>query len=231
MSDPKLIVAHGGAEVCKYRNVMEALEAALAHGADMFEFDVRRAADGTLVVHHDGAIGSRLLSMCAYGEAASAAAALGYRLPRVTDVIDAARGRVKLDVELKEAGYEDAVMRLLVDCGVTLEDVIVTSFEQQTIDAARAALRGVRTGLLVYDVSGATALELFHRSGASVLGPDYQILDEVTLSRARTEGVPLLPWTVNNPRDVDRFIRSPAVIGVITDVVSEAVRIRQTARL
>jgi glycerophosphoryl diester phosphodiesterase len=64
MSDPKLIVAHGGAEVCKYRNVMEALEAALAHGADMFEFDVRRAADGTLVVHHDGAIGSRLLSTC-----------------------------------------------------------------------------------------------------------------------------------------------------------------------
>ena len=56
-----LVVAHGGDAALGYRNVLEALEEAIASGADMFEFDVRRTADDRLVVHHDDCIGTRRL--------------------------------------------------------------------------------------------------------------------------------------------------------------------------
>ena len=222
-----LIVVHGGAAAHQYRNVLQALDVALTVGADMFEFDVRMAADGTLVVHHDADIGAGVLRTLPYDEAAGLASSLGYRLPRVVDVLDKAWGRLRLDVELKESGYEDAVVRLLMDGRFSARDFVVTSFERRALDAIHGAHPAVRTGLLVYDVDGPTALEMFHEAGAAFLGPDHQILDDDTLQRAQAAGIPLMPWTVNDPGELRRLLHAPAVTGVITDLPVEAMRIRE----
>ena len=50
------VIVHGGTEARKYRNVLDALETALALEADYFEFDVRISSDVVLLVHHDDAI-------------------------------------------------------------------------------------------------------------------------------------------------------------------------------
>src|SRR4051794_15704562 len=100
----KIIVAHGGSAARSYRDVLEALPAALAAGADMFEFDVRRTADGTLIVHHDDAIGDRLLVTMEYAHAEDEATHHGYRVPKLDEILETARGRLQLDVELKEIG-------------------------------------------------------------------------------------------------------------------------------
>jgi glycerophosphoryl diester phosphodiesterase len=223
----KLIVVHGGAAAHQYRNVMQALDDALRVGADMFEFDVRMAADGTLVVHHDAEIGAGVLRTLPYHEAAVLASSLSYHLPRVIDVLEKACGRLRLDVELKEGGYEDTVVRLLMDYRFSPRDFVVTSFEQPALDAIHNAHPAVRTGLLVYDVNPSTAFEMFYGSGAAFLGPDHQILDDATLRQALAGEIPLMPWTVNDPSNTRRLLRAPAVIGMITDHAAEAIRIRQ----
>ena len=48
-----LVLAHRGASRAAAENTPEAFRLALALGADGVELDVRRAADGALVVHHD----------------------------------------------------------------------------------------------------------------------------------------------------------------------------------
>lgn len=221
-----LVVAHGGAAARHYRNVLEALGTALACGADMFEFDVRRTGDGALVVHHDPDIEGVLLSAMTADEAVARAAGLGYPLPRVADVLRRARGRLRLDVELKEAGDEVAVLRLLRDDGWTTERFVVTSFEPRALAAVRDEQPEVRTGLLVWDVPGMAALDAFASSAAAFLAPDHQMLDAAVLSRAARAGIALLPWTVNDPGRMRELIASPAVAGIITDDPVSALRVR-----
>src|SRR5690349_16108163 len=53
----KWIIAHRGAHSKQVpENTLSAFEEAIKLGVDMVEFDVRRLADATLVIHHDAEI-------------------------------------------------------------------------------------------------------------------------------------------------------------------------------
>ena len=222
----KLIVAHAGGRSQAPPNTLDAFAHAIALGADMIEFDVRQTSDRELVVHHDDAIGNRLLARMEFAECARCAAAAGYRLPRLGEVLDLAIGRVKLDIELKETGFEEAVLGSLIDRRFRPLDFVITSFEQPAVTRVKVASADVRVGLLVYDVTGLEALDRFRKSGADFLAPDYQLLDEATCRQAASLHVQLLPWTVNDPAVTRNLLREPAVIGVITDATATALEIR-----
>ena len=230
-----LVVRHGGDAAAAYRNVMEALEEAIASGADMFEFDVRRTADDGLVVHHDECIGELPLRDLTLRDAAAAAIAAGYALPTLDVVLDRARGALRLDVEVKEAGYELAIVHAVRDRGYADRDFVVTSFEASAIHVIRTSAPGVTTGLLVYDVTSDQALRMFVQSGAAFLGPDHAIVDTAMLQAAAAVRTPLVPWTVNDPDVLDRLMPAAAVTGVITDRPRLALetrwRLQSTGRL
>jgi glycerophosphoryl diester phosphodiesterase len=221
----KLIVAHRGGAPWR-ENTVEAFRHAIACGADMIEFDVRRTGDGELIVHHDEAIGDRALAEIDYTEALRRSAGLGYRVPLLSDLLELSRGRILLDVELKEGGYEESVLRLIFDRRFRVSEFAVTSFDLPALERVRQASPGVARGLLVYDVTGPEALERFHQSGTDFLGPDYNLLDETTLNEAAASFVPLLPWTVNDAAAIRTLLRAPAVAGVITDRTVDALQIR-----
>ena len=220
------VIVHGGAESRRYHNVLEALETALALQADLFEFDVRRTADGVLVVHHDEVVGAAALRDLSFEQARRAAADDQDELPRLERILARARGRIRLDVELKETGDEAAVLEMIRAHGFDHQRFVVTAFEQRALDAVHAADPEVVTGLLVYDVSGAEALELFRHSGTAFLGPDHAILDDATLRAAANTGVLLTPWTVNDSSAMRRLLQAEAVIGLITDDPASAIALR-----
>src|SRR6478736_4409350 len=55
-SSPPLVLAHRGARRVAPENTLDAFALAIAMGADGVELDVRRTADGALVLHHDPAV-------------------------------------------------------------------------------------------------------------------------------------------------------------------------------
>ena len=226
MPSRKLVVAHAGGTSSAPPNTLAAFETAIRLGADMIEFDVRRTADDELVLYHDEAIGDRPLATLTYAEALRLVSPRGHPIPRFVELLDAAHGRVLLDIEIKEAGYEAGLLSLVFDRGFGVADFVVTSFEAAALAQVRRVRPEVRIGLLAYDVTGQRALELFQESGADFLGPDCQILDEAVLREADTAAVPLLPWTVNDPAAIGRLLDAPAVMGVITDHTTDALRIR-----
>lgn len=223
-----LIVAHRGATTEAPANTIAAFDAAIALGADMIEFDVRRTADDELIVIHDDAIGDRLVAVLTYDEVIEANALAGVRVPRVSELLKRVRGRVRLDVELKEAGYEDRVLDLILRHGFPISEFVVTSFEARAIERVKNARPDVKAGLLVYDVTPRRAMEMFLESPADFLGPDCQIIDDWLLQEAAAARIGLLPWTVNDPVAIRRMLAEPAVIGVITDRTAEALAIRGT---
>ncbi len=197
-------------------NSLEAFERAIEAGADMLEFDVRRTRAGELIASHDPVV-----------ERGGA--------PRLSEVLALARGRVAIDVELKEDGYVEDVVHALRS-GFDLDAVVVTSFLDAVVAQVGRWLPAVRTGLLVgmdrpRNPVRTRASELFpvtraRRCGADYLAPELRLARLGVLRRAHAAGFPALVWTVNRDADIAAFLRDDRVAGVITDVAARALELR-----
>jgi glycerophosphoryl diester phosphodiesterase len=214
------VVAHRGAWGAAAQNTLEAFEAAIALGADMIEFDVRRTGDGRLVVCHDPILDGLPLDGVRGGALAGAEASP----PRLEEVLALARDRIAIDIELKERGWVSQVIPLLTRFG--LERCLLTSFHDDVVREAKRIAPTLATGLLVGTYRRVS--ELFpagraHRAGADVLVIQDRLVDAGVLRRA---GMPSLVWTVNDPRRIQRHLSDPRVAGVITDVPALALQVR-----
>src|ERR1700757_2576631 len=88
-------------------NTIGSFEKALQSGADGVEFDVRRCADGRIVVIHDETIdrttnGKGRVAALTYDELRKFDAGFGEPIPLLTDVLDRFGGRCVLNIELKD---------------------------------------------------------------------------------------------------------------------------------
>lgn len=224
----KLIVAHRGDTSAAHENTLDAFRAAIAHGASGIEFDVHVTADRVAVVHHDEDIAGRTIAAMSYSDLTKLR--VGYQVPTLSEVLDVTAGRLRLDVEIKAPGCEREVMAQLANTRVAFDDLFVTAFEAATLDRVRAIEPRVRTGWLVEKMSSVEALEAFRRSGAAFLAPHHAIVDEAMLREAERLQVPLLPWTVNDTSRMRALLRSPAVMGLITDRVVDGLAARRPLR-
>jgi len=230
LSSNGLIFAHRGGPRGPRENPIDAFRSAIAAGADGLELDVHSTRDGRLVVHHDDAIGGALIGAMTGNAARELAQAAGYELPELAEVIELARGRVRLDVELKAPGCERAVVKLFADNGLSAADVIVTSFNAQVVARVAEIDADVLTGWVVEQKSAADAIDTYFECGADVLVPRHDMVNGDFLKEAEREEVVLLPWTVNDPGSMRWLFKAPAVLGIITDRLTEAVRVRAEAR-
>ena len=203
-------------------NSLAAFGAAHAAGVEMVEIDVRRSADGRLVVVHDAAVAGLSVRRTSL---AALRAATGLELLELATVVDFAAGRLGLDVELKESGYEDDVLAALRPFRTGGAPLIVTSFFTRVLRRMRASEPGIDTGLLVRTAAGRLPRRLAS-SGARYLLPPASALRRGVLDAAARAGVPAIPWTVNAPDDLRRAFGHPAVAGVITDLPELALRTR-----
>jgi glycerophosphoryl diester phosphodiesterase len=206
-----VVCAHRGASAHLPDNSIEAFQAAIDAGADAIEADLRRTADGRLVLEHD--------PMPRYSPG----------LPLLADLVKMAHGQVRLDIELKEAGYEREVLEALHPQPPGL---LISSFLPSALSAVRELDRSVETALVIgrHDRRG----DLFARAdrcGADLLAPHISLLDDHLRAAAIERGRPLLVWTVNDPTTLSSLLADPAVGWVITDVPELALQLRQGRRV
>ena len=215
-----LVLAHRGASAVCRENTLEAFRRARALGADGVELDVRRTADGVLVVHHDATL--------ADGRALAAvpAAALPEEVPTLEAALETCAGMV-VDVEIKnlptEPGFDPTeataadVAALVTGCGLR-QQVVVASFTMATIDAARAADPEVATGWLTLAAyNQREALALVVERGHTALQPRHEAVTPELVDAAHGLGVAVHAWTVDDPERVV-WLASAGVDAVITNV-------------
>ncbi len=236
MSDPPLVIAHRGASAGMSDNTLEAFERAIEVSSDMIEFDVRRTADDQLITLHDAELGDRPVASLTWDEITRI---LGHRPPSLAEVLDLAKGRIELDVELKENGYVERVMAILAT-NYGAHETVVTSFLESVVARVKQINPEIKSGLLLglesprpylrTRLSEAFPIRRIRACGADFVAMHQRLAELGALRRAHSAGYPVFVWTVNDDDALRRFLADGRVRGVITDVPEKALALRAETR-
>ncbi len=225
------VVGHRGASAHAPENTVEAFRLARQQGADGIETDVRRTADNALVIHHDPEIdGVGSIVDVTLEELRRAAP----WVPTIDEMLEACEG-MWINAEIKNAPAEPdfdaddwvaAEVVRWVEAHHLHDRVIVSSFNPGTIDTVQRLDPSIPTGQLThgpFDPEGMCAglVERGHDALHPFRGDLADALEEILLA-ANARRIPVLPWTVDDPAEIQRFAEA-GVAGVITNDPAAAV--------
>jgi glycerophosphoryl diester phosphodiesterase len=219
----KLVIAHRGASSMARENTLEAFQKAIDLRADMIEFDVRRTQDRHYVIHHDPRIAGKPLNEMTLREVREIARSLDFHVPELEEVLALTRGKIGLDIELKEEGYEREIIRL---AGRSLAegDFIVSSFHAGCLARVKQCRAGVRTGLIFKDAGALTKAIL--EGDTDWLLPARNLAEGKLLESMSRSGKKIAVWTVNETKQMRRLLEDDRIEGIITDRTDAALAVR-----
>lgn len=199
-----IVLGHRGAPHIEPENTLASFRRAIEMGADGFEFDIRRSADGRLVVIHNPKHGRLRV-------ARSTAAKLD--LPLLEDVLKEFSS-AWLDIELKVAGIEKPVLSL-ARRHLNSNRYVITSFRKSVVREVKRLSPSTPTGWL-FKRPLLLLPRWARRPGLDYLCPHHTVLTARLARAARERGLGLITWTVNTPAVVERM-KDLGVDVVITD--------------
>jgi glycerophosphoryl diester phosphodiesterase len=219
----KLVIAHRGVSDLARENTLEAFQKAIDLRADMIEFDVRRTQDRHYVIHHDLHIAGKPLNEMTLREVREIARTLDFHVPELEEVLALTRGRIGLDIELKEEGYEREIVRLVSGL-LTEADFIVSSFHAGCLARVKQYRAGVRTGLIFKDAGALTTAIL--KGDTDWLLPARNLAEGKLLESMSRSGKKIAVWTVNETKQMRRLLEDDRIEGIITDRTDAALAVR-----
>ena len=217
-------------------NSLTAIRQAIAAGADYAEIDVQRTVDGAVVVLHDGDL-MRLggdprkvgditlaeLKTVDIGTLKDAAFA-GEHVPTLQEVIDEARGKLKLNIELKynrpDSLLVPEVLRIVRENGL-VDQSTITSLDYGALEDVERRAPEFRTGMIVTKSVGVPA-----KLPVDFLSVNQAATNAKLVERTQRQGKEVHVWTVNTRDDMVRMIEL-GVDNLITDNPGDAVAVRQ----
>lgn len=231
---PPLVIAHRGASaLASHENTLEAFQIAIDIKADMAEFDIRKTKDNQLVVFHDRELDGIPVSGLTYSQMNELAAKENYRIPLLEEVLKLCKGKIYLDVEIKETGFEARVLDMLLKrFGYSYDEFSIKSFEDKVPLRVKQLDERVRTGLLL----GRSKLTLAKRLSeyfplkrlkdcrADFVSPEYRFLTWTFIRRMKLTGYAIYAWTINEAGLMKKMERK-GIDAVITDYPDVALQV------
>ena len=213
-------------------NTIEAFEKTLQHKLDMVEFDVRRTKDNKLIVYHDSILNDYPVKLTNYETLESEANKNGFHLPYFSEVLQLLGGKVYLDIEVKERGFEHKLLKEL-DKYVTPDQYSIKSFDDRVSYVIKQLRPEITTGLLIVKSKAGLRRrisEIFperrlRRCKADFVSPNYRLLRFGFVNRLKKSGFPIYVWTVNDKKFIIKAL-SLDVDGIITDYPDRVLKYR-----
>lgn len=197
-----LVIGHRGASADFPENTLAAFEGARAQGAHWVELDVRRTADGVLVVHHDPVLADgRTIAELGAADLPETVTTLSLAL--------AACHPMGVNVEIKnsphEPGHDPSGELAAATCEVIAADghgidVLVSSFDHDTLLAVRDHSPLLATGYLVLSTTEPEdAVGMALAAGHRAVNPWDPCVTEASIVAAHEAGIEVNVWTVDDP--------------------------------
>ena len=247
VNDSVTIVAHRGAAGKAPENTLASIRQAIRDNTDWVEIDVQETSDGEVVVIHDSDFmklaGNNLkvwdgtleqirdIDVGSWFEPKFSTE----RVPTLVEVLEEAKGKAGVVIELKYYGHGQQQEQRVVDIVEQLEmsdEVAIMSLKYDGIQKIRALRPDWTIGLLSAKAIGNLAsLDVdFLAVAQSMATPGF-------VSRSHEQGKQVFVWTINDAVTLSRMM-SLGVDGVITDepalareVIAERVDLNPAERL
>ncbi|ROR28159.1 glycerophosphoryl diester phosphodiesterase [Mobilisporobacter senegalensis] len=219
-----LIIAHRGAKsLAKVENTKEAFQIAIDLNIKMVEFDVRITSDGKLVIFHNNHLNKKKLNSMTYEELCRKTSLEGYTPPLLRDVLEECQGNIMLDIELKEAGYEQEVLDL-VTAYYSIDQFVITSFHDSVLKKIKKINPNIKVGLLIgYEhasilrrITEIFPVKRLKASKADFVVPHYTLVTPMLVKSCRLHHYDVVVWTVNNDKIFNKLLKRN-VSAIITD--------------
>lgn len=227
---PIYITAHRGDVIDAPENTIAAVEAAIEKGADYAELDVQMLADGSLILMHDNNFLRTTKVDLPVGESSyddvillNAAAAMEWpeaeAVPFLDEVLEVAKGRIRLNLELKTADNQaDMAARVIqaIEEAGTEREVVITSLDQSVLQEVEKIKPQLRTGLIVVLTIGEV-----EKLPVDFFNMEISRINEDRVDKIHSAGKEVHCWTVNSEAEMEEMLNM-GVDGLITDEVELA---------
>jgi glycerophosphoryl diester phosphodiesterase len=226
LEDDVLIIAHRGAMMHAPENTMASMQRAISDSADYLEVDVQETADGEVVVFHDSDFmktASNPLTIWNARRADIDAIDIGSwfdpsfsaeRVPTLEEVLLAAKGLARVNIELKYYGRDEDLERRVIDIverADMADQVVVMSLKYDKVRKVRSQRPDWRYGLLTtVNLGDPTEFDV------DFLAVNAAAATRGFIQRAHARGRDVYVWTVNDPYVMSAMM-SRDVDGIITD--------------
>jgi len=245
--DDLIIIAHRGAAGKAPENTMAAINLAIEDKADWVEIDVQESSDGHVVVIHDSdfmklaqtdlKVWDGTLDQIQAIDIGSwfAPEFSSERVPLLSDVLEAAKGRANVVIELKYYGHDERLEQRVVDLVEQMEMVdstAVMSLKYAAVQKVRALRPDWTVGLL-----SAKVLGKMNDLDADFLAVNTAMATPYFVRSNQQAGKKVFVWTVNDKLGMFNMM-SRGVDGIITDepalardVIAERAELSSVQRL
>jgi glycerophosphoryl diester phosphodiesterase len=238
LQDHALIIAHRGAALHAPENTLASMRRAIADSTDYVEIDVQETADGEVVVFHDSDFMKTARNPLAIWNARKAdlneidvgswfdPSCANERVPTLEEVLLAAKGSARVNVELKYYGRDQDLERRVIEIiertGMA-DQIVIMSLKYDKVQKMKSLRPEWTYGLLTtVNLGDATRFDV-----------DFLAVNAATatrgfIDRAHRAGLDVYVWTVNDPYLMSALM-SRDVDGIITDdpgLAREVLRIR-----
>jgi len=216
-------VAHRGASAEAPENTLRAFELAIKQGADVVEADIRASSDDAMLVLHDATLdrttsGRGPLAAITAAEARGLDAGEGQRIPRLEEVLEIARGRVRVNLDLKELAVVGPAVDAVREAGM-LDQVTFISFLPEAWDRLGELSPQSPVVHLLHSAAGLAGLamgEVGTQSVGAGVGIPAELVGPELVERMHRHGFGVFAWTIDD-EDLMRRLVEAGVNGVVTN--------------
>lgn len=233
MKRKTLIYAHRGASgLVPHENTLEAFQKAIELGADGIELDIRKTLDGIIIINHNPDIAGMMIKDYSYADLEKKTQEIGYHLPTLKETVEFCNGKIYLDIEFKEDGYEQEALDIILG-SLKLNEFATRSFNTNALvnikkcnpDVFTILLQGCSGPKLIDRVGEVFPYKNVKKVNANGVSPNKALVILGYLWRLRRKNVPVSIWTVNEEKDMIKFLKKGAPI-IITNYPDKAMELR-----
>ncbi|NJP40206.1 hypothetical protein HCH52_03980 [Oscillospiraceae bacterium HV4-5-C5C] len=226
LADIKL-TSHRGVSWQAPENTLEAIDLARDQQADYVELDVRLTSDGVPVILHDSSLRrttglNQLIWRTDYATVSGldagswfSPAYAGAKIPTLQEVLEACKGKVKLNLDLKyrnaSEGLAEKVVALIQQYEMAWQ-CVVTSTSLACLQNVKALDQDIQTGYIgIRLLTGLSAYD-----GVDFFSMRASLVTQTVVQQIHASGRLICVWTVNSKSELLRLSRI-GVDNIITD--------------
>ncbi len=233
------IIAHRGFSGIAPENTLVAFKKAIEVGADYFELDVHKTLDDSVIIIHDYSLKrtssdgkTDKIEDLTYKQIE--AASVGYnekfgdefsdvKIPTLREALELAKGKIKVCVEIKVFGVEQAVLDIINQLGMH-DDVIIFSFHYPVLAKIRQYDKEIP---ILYLIGKGDAQAVYYANAIDVnalgVGTETKITDDL-LELVHTNNMELWQWTINEEKGMEELL-TMKIDGMITNFPDKALKL------